>query len=97
VDAFIVESYWPGVTAQAVAEVDVRAKAAAVELSSEGTSAQYLDSILIPEDESVFFLLGVGSAEAAEELARRARIRIDRLARCVRSNRLEGTSEVGPA
>lgn len=82
---FMVESYWPGVTTEAFAEADARAKEVAAELSSQGTGARYLDSILVPEDESVFYVVQGGSAEVAAELARRAEIRVDRVVRCVRS------------
>ena len=90
---FMVESYWPGVTAEAFAEADARAKEAAAELSSQGTGARYLDSILVPEDESVFYVVQEGSAEAAAELARRAQIRVDRVVRCVRSDRPSRTED----
>lgn len=92
-DTFMVESYWPGVTAEAFAESDARAKEAAAELSSQGTGARYLDSILVPEDESVFYVVEEGSAEAAAELARRAQIRVDRVVRCVRSDRPSRTED----
>lgn len=93
VDMFMVESYWPGVTTEAFAEADTRAKEAAAELSSQGTGARYLDSILVPEDESVFYVVQGGSAEVAAELARRAEIRVDRVVRCVRSGRPSRTAD----
>lgn len=93
----MVESYWPGVTTEAFAKADARARAAAAELRSQGTSARYLDSILVPEDESVFYVVQGGSVDVAAELAGRAQIQVDRVVRCVRFGRLtedEGREEL---
>jgi hypothetical protein len=70
---FLVERYWPGVTAADVEAVGRRL----TQLSSH--DATFVASTLIPTDEVVFFeFLAVDDA-AVIELARRAELRCDRL------------------
>jgi hypothetical protein len=70
---FLVERYWPGVTAADVEAVGRRL----TELA--GADATFVASTLIPADEVVFFeFLAVDDA-AVLELARRADLRCDRL------------------
>jgi hypothetical protein len=70
---FLVERYWPGVTAADVDAVDRRLR------QLGGTDAAFVASTLIPADEVVFFeFLAIGDA-AVLDLARRAELRCDRL------------------
>jgi Nickel responsive protein SCO4226-like len=55
-------------------------RAAAEALTREGLSARYLRSIFIPEDETCFFLLEAGSADAVREVTRRAGLESGRIA-----------------
>jgi hypothetical protein len=70
---FLVERYWPGVTA-----VDVDAVARRLtELGDD--EATFVASTLIPADEVVFFEFRADDEAAVRELARRADLRCDRL------------------
>jgi hypothetical protein len=101
VDTFIVESYWPGVTADAFGKAVARAEGAAKQIAAEGTPVRHLDSILVPQDEAVFHLFEGYSAEVVEQVGRRARLRFARVVRCVRpedpspGSDSEATSTVG--
>jgi Protein of unknown function (DUF4242) len=53
---YLVECYWPGVSAGKVAAAVERAEQAAGELRSHGRSVHVLGSILVPADETVFCL-----------------------------------------
>jgi Protein of unknown function (DUF4242) len=49
-----------------------RARAAAEELSLEGTPVRYVRTTFLPDDETCFHLIEAPSAEAVAELGRRA-------------------------
>ena len=51
-----------------------RARAAAHQLTREGTPVKYLRSIFVPEDETCFYLYEGVSAEAVGEASKRAEI-----------------------
>jgi Protein of unknown function (DUF4242) len=53
---YLVECYWPGVSAEQVAAAVERAEQAAGELRSHGRPLHFLGSILVPADETVFCL-----------------------------------------
>jgi len=53
---YLVECYWPGVSAEKLAAAVERAEQAADELRSQGRSLRFLGSILVPADEIVFCL-----------------------------------------
>lgn len=69
---FLVEVYTPA--AAALAEIQERARTAAMELSEAGTPARYVRSIAVPDDETCFHLFEAVSAEAVEEVSRRAEL-----------------------
>lgn len=52
--SFLVECYWPGVSAVELAAVAGRAQEAACELRRQGHELRFLSSVLIPTDETVF-------------------------------------------
>ena len=56
-----------------------RARLAAAEVNSDGTTVRYLRSILVPEDETCFYLYEAGSAAAVREAARRAGLQFERI------------------
>jgi Protein of unknown function (DUF4242) len=60
-----------------------RARAAADELTGEGTPVRYLSSIFVPEDETCFFLYQAASADAVSEAARRASLVFERVSEAV--------------
>jgi hypothetical protein len=76
---FLVERYWPGVTAADVDTVGRRL----MELG--GGDATFVASTLIPADEVVFFEFRAVDDAAVLELARRADLRCDRLVSAERS------------
>jgi Protein of unknown function (DUF4242) len=53
---YLVECYWPGVSAEKVAAAVERAEQAAGELRSQGRPVHVLGSILVLADETVFCL-----------------------------------------
>jgi hypothetical protein len=70
---FLVERYWPGVTAADVRAVDERLTRLG------GADATFVASTLIPADEIVFFEFRAIHNAAVLDLARRAGLRCDRL------------------
>lgn len=70
---FLVERYWPGVTAADLRVVDDQL----TRLS--GAEARFMASILMLEDEVVFFEFRAVDGAAVLELARRAGLPCDRL------------------
>jgi hypothetical protein len=60
-----------------------RARAAAEELTGEGTPVRYVSSIFVPEDETCFFLYQADSADAVREAARRASLVFERVSEAV--------------
>jgi hypothetical protein len=52
--SYLVECYWPGVSAVELAAVAGRAQEAARELRRQGRELRFLSSILIPSDETIF-------------------------------------------
>ena len=82
--SFMAECFWPGVTEQQLAEAGVRARRAAVAISSGGVPARYIGSILVPADEIALCLFEAASIEAASDLNRRAAIPFERILQIVR-------------
>jgi hypothetical protein len=81
---FMAECFWPGVTAQKVADAGERVRTASGATSGEEGFARYLGSILVPTDEIALFLLEAASLDAAAELARQAAIPSERILEIVR-------------
>jgi Protein of unknown function (DUF4242) len=80
---FLVELY---VSRAAATSTDLRAeraRRAAEELDGEGTAIRYLSSILVPDDETCFYLYEAGCADAVQEAARRAGLHYDRISEAV--------------
>ena len=59
---YVVECYWPAVTQHQHAAAATRARTAASEVRSRGREVEFLGSILIPVEETVFCLF-TGSEE----------------------------------
>lgn len=81
---FMAECFWPGVTAQKVANAGDRVKQAAQAISRDEGCARYLGSILVPTDEIALLLLEAASIAAATELAQQAAIPSERILEIVR-------------
>lgn len=71
---FLLELYAPRGEADAFDRRTERAQQAAEELRREGAHIRFLRSILVPEDETCFYLYEAASAEAVREAARRAEL-----------------------
>lgn len=71
-ERFLVETYTPRIRAAEVNEAGRRARAAAAELAREGTAVRYVRTTFLPDDETCFHLFEAPSAEAVEEVGRRA-------------------------
>ena len=75
---FLVEFYVSRQDAGGVERAE-RARSSADALTREGTPVRYLRAILVPEDETCFFLYEAGSAEAVREAAQRAALPFERI------------------
>ena len=75
---FLVESYLAADGA-GIEEIDGRARAAAEQLTSEGSPVRNLRSILVPEDEMCVLHYNAPSREFAIEAALRAGVTSDRV------------------
>lgn len=67
--------------------------AAAEELTSEGTHVRLVRSILVPEDETCFYLFQAQTGDAVRQVATRAGLRFERVveAVAVKKNQLRAT------
>ena len=77
---FLVELYVSHTDAGAVELGAARARAAAEDLTREGTPVRYVRSIFVPEDETCFFLYEAGTENVAREAAGRAGLPFERIA-----------------
>lgn len=77
---FLIELYVPRSDSEAVEDSVRTARLAAEELTQEGRPVQYVQSIFVPEDETLFFLYEATTADDVEEAARRASLPCDRIA-----------------
>jgi Protein of unknown function (DUF4242) len=68
---YLVECYWPGVSEEALVSAARRTRAAASMLRRHGGDVDFLSSILVPADETVFCLFSGCEADvrAAREQA----------------------------
>jgi len=80
---FLVEHYWPGVTAEQFGAAADRVRASADQLASDGEPIRYLHSTLVPEDEAAFCVFEAGSGSLVEEAYRRAGVRFERMVAAV--------------
>jgi hypothetical protein len=60
---YLVECYWPGVDERKVATAVGRAQAAALQLRRQGNEIEFLGSILVHADETVFCLFSGREAD----------------------------------
>ena len=81
---FMAECFWPGVSAQKVADTGERVRQASHAIGGSGGFARYLGSILVPTDEIALLLLEAASIDAATELAREAAVPSERILEIVR-------------
>ena len=72
--SYLVEAYMPRSHVQQARAAGRRARAAAVELSTEGVPIRYVRTTFLTEDETCFHLFEAVSADAVEEVSRRAEL-----------------------
>lgn len=70
--SYLVEVHLPHSHADEARATARRARAAAEELTREGTPVDYVRTTFLPEDETCFHLFEAASAGAVEEVSRRA-------------------------
>ena len=80
---YLVECYWPGVSAGKVAAAVERAKQAAGELRSQGRAVRFLGSILVPADETVFCLFD-GEEADVRAVSEKAGVPFERILQSLR-------------
>jgi Nickel responsive protein SCO4226-like len=84
---FLVELFVSRTNSGAVDEGARRARAAAAELSGEGTPVRFVRTLYVPEEETCFYLLEAASAEQAREVTRRAELVSARVVEAVTESR----------
>ena len=80
---FLVEHYWPGVTAEQFGDAAGRVRTSADRLAANGEPIRYLHSTLVPEDEAAFCVFDAASESLVEEAYRRAGVRFERMVAAV--------------
>ncbi len=76
------ECFWPDVREEAVDRAAARIQQTAAELTDAGAVVQLTGSILVPDDEIVFYLFS-GSAAAVRETCVRAQVPFERVVESV--------------
>lgn len=76
---FLVEHYWPGVTAERFAAAAELVQASADQLARDGAALRFLHSTLVPEDEAAFCVFEAGSQALVERAYARAGVGYERI------------------
>lgn len=76
---YLAELYVPRAGSDGLRDATRRARAAAKEMTDQGTAVRYLRSIFVPEDETYFLLYEADSASAVAEASARAGIEVERI------------------
>ena len=95
---FLVEHYWPGITADEFQAAADRVRLSADELSREGAQIRFLHSTLVPEDEAAFCVFAGESPDVVETAYRRANVPFERIVDALElnSNTVAPTAETTP-
>jgi hypothetical protein len=83
VPTFLVERYWPGVTAERLLDALERSRRQMERMSAEGTLIRDISCTLIPSEEVVFSVYEGPSAAAVARLNERAGIPVSRIVEVV--------------
>lgn len=81
--SYLVEHYHPRSRGDQLTQASARLRAAAAQMSREGTPVRYLRGLFVPDDETCFHIFEAGSADAVGEAARRAELAYDRILKAV--------------
>jgi len=93
VSEFLVEVYVSRATAAPAPPGPEDVAEAAAQLTREGRRVRFLRSILVPEDETCFYLFQAQTGDAVREAATRAGLRFDRVREAVMDGRTPTPSE----
>jgi hypothetical protein len=77
--SYLVEHYWPGITAEIFRAATERVRTAAAAMARDGTPIRYLHSTMVPVDEAAFCVFDAPSMEMIAQLYARAGVRFDRI------------------
>jgi hypothetical protein len=77
--AYLVEHYWPGVTAEAFSAATRRIRSAVAAMARGGAPIRHLHSTMVPTDEAAFCVFAAASADLIEQLYTRADVRFERI------------------
>ena len=80
---YLVECYWPGVDEEKLAGAVLRTREAATDLRQTGGVVEFLGSILVPVDETVFCFFD-GVEEDVREASTRAGLPFERILESLR-------------
>jgi hypothetical protein len=80
---FLLESYWPGVSATSVGVADIETLRALEEFGEDRPAARHLGSMLVPDDELLLRLFAGGSPELIRAANVRAGVPVERVVRVV--------------
>lgn len=76
---YLVERYWPGVTAEELLAARERERAVIARMSAEGASIRVVSSTLIPADEVLLSIYEAPTATVVRRLNEQAAIPFDRI------------------
>jgi hypothetical protein len=76
---FLVEHYWPGITAETFLSAAERVRTTAEAMARSGTPIRCLHSTMVPADEAAFCVFDAASADLIEKLYARAGVRFERI------------------
>ena len=76
---YLVEHYWPGITAVTFRTAAGRVRASAEAMAREGLPIRYLHSTMVPDDEAAFCVFDAASAELVTEAYARAAVGYERI------------------
>src|SRR5262245_41446339 len=93
---FLVETYAESEATHLVAARVDAAALAAEQMCEAGAQVRLLHVILIPEDETCFYLYQSPSADAVREALRRARIRVEQISKAVSIRPAEAHARTPP-
>lgn len=80
---YLVECYVPGIDKRTIEAAAERARAAALALRGEGVDVQYVNAILVPDDDVVFHVFSGQGPEMVAEASLRAEIPFERIVESV--------------
>lgn len=83
--SFLAECFWPDLDEETVGRSAEQVRRSAEELTREGRPVALTGSLLVPEDEVVFYLFTSCSAADVREACERAGLRFERVVESVRT------------